>query len=374
MRRHAAILAILAACALAAAGAALTLAPAHSAGIARAESRPLAQDQPLRVATMPLEPFVIDDGARLTGFSVDLWDAVVRQLGVEYEWVKVGSVEDLLTAVRDGRADVGIAGISMTAEREQVVDFTMPFFNAGLRIMTSTHTTPTVPTLIGLIFSPVLFKVLGLSLLVLLVMAHIVWLAERGSEEIPKAYLPGIWKALWWSLATLATHEYGVLGESRAVVKRLLAMAVVVISIILIAQFTASITASLTVHQLTGSIHGASDLPGKRIATVRATTGARYLADKHLNAVEVDRIDDAYQLLEGNQVDAIVFDAPVLLYHAETDGKGAVQVVGPTLQDEYYGIALPAGSALRKPINEALLELMQNGAYAEIHTKWFGGS
>jgi polar amino acid transport system substrate-binding protein len=239
--------------------------------------------------------------------------------------------------------------------------------------MTSTRNTPTVRTLIGLIFSPILLKVLGLGLLVLLGMAHVVWLVERGSEEIPSAYLPGIWRALWWSLATIATHEYGVLGESRVFFKRLLAMAVVVISIILIAQFTASVTASLTVHQLTGSIHSASDLPGKRIATVRNTTGARYLAEKHLNPVEVERIDDAYLLLEGNQVDAIVFDAPVLMYHAETEGKGAVQVVGPTLQDEYYGIALPAGSALRKPINEALLQLMQDGSYTEIHNKWFGG-
>jgi len=51
---------------------------------------------------------------------------------------------------------------------------------------------------IGLIFSPVMLKVFGLGVLVLLLMAHIIWLVERGSsEEFPKAYLPGIWKALW---------------------------------------------------------------------------------------------------------------------------------------------------------------------------------
>jgi polar amino acid transport system substrate-binding protein len=372
MRRHAVFLIVLAACVLAAASVAATCAPARSAGIVHSGTRPQAQNEPLSVVTMPLEPFVIEDGDRFTGFSVDLWDAVARQLGVEYRWVKVGSVDELLAAVKDGRADVGIAGISMTSEREQVVDFTMPFFNAGLRIMTSTHTTPTIPTLIGLIFSPILLKVLGLGLLVLIVMAHIIWLVERGGEEIPRAYLPGIWKSLWWSLATVATHEYGVLGESRAFFKRLLAMAVVVISVILIAQFTASVAASLTVHQLTGSIHSSSDLPGKRIATVRGTTGADYLAEQHLTAVEVDRIDDAYPLLQNGQAQAIVFDAPVLLYHAATKGKGVVQVVGPTLKDEYYGIALPAGSALRKPINEALLELMQDGSYTEIHDKWFG--
>ena len=105
---------------------------------------------------------------------------------------------------------------------------------------------------------------------------------------------------------------------------------------------------------------------------MRSTTGADYLAHQHLTSVEVERIDDAYPLLESGQVDAIVFDAPVLLYYAATEGQGAAQVVGPTLKDEYYGIALPTGSPLRKPINEALLELMQDGTYTEIRHKWFG--
>jgi polar amino acid transport system substrate-binding protein len=354
---------------------ACVFAAARIVPLVRADTHGQEQGQLLRIATMPLEPFVIEDGDRLTGFSVDLWDAVARQLGVEYRWVTVNTVEELLAAVQNGQSDVGIAGISMSPEREKLVDFTIPFFNAGLRIMTSTRSSPLLGALIGTLFSPALFKLLGLAVLVLFVIAHIVWLVQRGtSQAIPKAYLPGIWESLWWSLATLATHEYGVLGETRVRVKRLLAMFVVVVSIILIAQFTAAITATLTVHQLTGSIHGVTDLPGKRIATVRATTGSEYLAAQHINAVEVEQIEDAYTLLESGQVQAIVFDAPVLLYHAETKGKGAVQVVGPALKDEYYGIALPAGSPLRKPINEALLELMQDGTYTEIHEKWFGRS
>jgi polar amino acid transport system substrate-binding protein len=323
---------------------------------------------------MPLEPFVIEDGERLSGFSVDLWDAVARQLGVQYQWVKVGTVEELLAAVEDGRADVGISGISMTPERERAVDFTLPYFNAGLRMMTSAHTSPTLRDLFRILFSPALLRVLGLGVLILLVMAHLVWLTERGGEAIPKSYLAGIWESIWWSLATLATHEYGVLGETRVRVKRLLAMLVVVISIILIAQFTASVTASLTVHQLTGSIRGPADLPGKRIATVQGTTAADFLAAQHLNPVEVAQIDDAYPLLEQGQVHAIVFDGPVLLYRAATVAKGSVQVIGPTLKDEYYGIALPTGSPLRKAINEALLELMRNGTYGEIRDRWFGTS
>jgi ABC-type amino acid transport substrate-binding protein len=88
---------------------------------------------------------------------------------------------------------------------------------------------------------------------------------------------------------------------------------------------------------------------------------------------EVAAIGEAYDMLARGSVQAVVYDAPVLRYYAAHAGKGQVQVVGPIFKPEKYGIALPPGSALRKPINEALLELMQDGAYAEIHDKWFGG-
>jgi len=48
-------------------------------------------------------------------------------------------------------------------------------------------------------------------------------------------------------------------------------------------------------------------------------------------------------------------------------------VVGPIFQDESYGIALPTGSPLREPINEALLTLRQDGTYDAICERWFGG-
>ena len=105
MKRHAFGVLLRLACAFTAAG---------SASMVGAEARSREQAETIRVATMPLEPFVIVEDDRLTGFSVDLWNAVAEQLHVQYEWVKVESVEELLAAVRNGQADVGIAGISIT--------------------------------------------------------------------------------------------------------------------------------------------------------------------------------------------------------------------------------------------------------------------
>ena len=141
--------------------------------------------------------------------------------------------------------------------------------------------------------------------------------------------------------------------------------------IVLIAQFTAAITASLTVTELTGHIEGPSDLPGKRIATVIGTTSAHYLDDENLVFTGVETIEEAYALLESGEVDAVVFDAPVLLHYANQTGRGRVRVSGSIFEDDSYAFALPTGSRLRESINQSLLRLKNNGSYDSIYTHWF---
>ena len=348
-------------------------------GLVGGFARPAVADQavqqagPLRVATKPLEPFVIKQNDRWAGFSIDLWDKMAQQLGWKYEWVEVKTVTDQLQAVQSGGADLAMAGISITSEREAAVDFSHPYFNAGLQIMVPAQKNRSALGSFTAYLSPALLQILGLALVFLIVMAHLVWLVERGhNPEMPRAYLSGIWEAAWWSLGTIGTLEYGDKSKPKTAWRRLFAMAWIALSIILIAQFTAAITASLTVQQLTGSINGPEDLPGKSIATVRGSTAAQYLDAQQIGYVPVEKIDDAYDLLAKGNAQAVVYDAPVLLYHAATKGRGQVQMVGAIFKEETYGIALPTGSPLRKPINEALLKLKQDGTYEELYNKWFG--
>ncbi|MEZ4519079.1 MAG: transporter substrate-binding domain-containing protein [Chloroflexota bacterium] len=78
------------------------------------------------MATKPLEPFVYLNGDEPTGFSIDLWEEIASRLDLSYEWVAYDTVGEILNAVQDGSADVAIAGISMTKDREAVLDFTHP--------------------------------------------------------------------------------------------------------------------------------------------------------------------------------------------------------------------------------------------------------
>ena len=325
----------------------------------------------MRVATKPLEPFVIKQNDRWAGFSIDLWDKIAQQLDWKYEWVEVKTVTDPLAAVQNGSVDAAMAGISITPERETKVDFSHPYFNAGLQIMVPAGGDRSLPGMVGAIITPALLQLLGIGLLVTLVMSHLIWLIERGvNPEFPQSYFPGVLEGLWYTIGSMG----GNFMDERpvTVMRKLVQIVWVVIGIILIAQFTASITSALTVEKLGSSISGPADLPGKSVVTVRGSTAAKYLEAQHIAYLPVEKIDDAYDLLAKGNAQAIVYDAPVLLYYAATNGKGQVQMTGSIFKEETYGIALPVGSSLRKPINEALLKLKQDGTYEELYDKWFG--
>jgi polar amino acid transport system substrate-binding protein len=80
---------------------------------------------------LPYAPFQFEQGGRTVGFDVDLIDSVAKKLGVKqsivdtpFEGIKSG--QDLNT----GKCDIAAAGMTITAERKQVIDFSKPYFDA----------------------------------------------------------------------------------------------------------------------------------------------------------------------------------------------------------------------------------------------------
>lgn len=151
----------------------------------------------------------------------------------------MGTVTSQIDAVRSGSADVAIAGISMTAEREQLVDFSHPYFTAGLQILTTTADSRFGGLWAFLKTSlPTLLSYLGLGLLIAVGLAHLVWLVERRTNpDFQHGYALGIWEGLWWLLIIVANGEYGD-KQTRSIGKRLLTIALWLIGVILIAQFS----------------------------------------------------------------------------------------------------------------------------------------
>lgn len=155
--------------------------------------------------------------------------------------------------------------------------------------------------------------------------------------------------------------------------KRLLGRVVATIwmfaGIFLIAHLTASITSRLTVESLQGHINGLNDLPGKRVVTVQGTTADQYLTANGIVHLNVAQISEAWAQFEVGQADAVVYDAPVLNHYANTLGKGKVRMAGAVFKAEPYGIALRPDSPHRKAINQAILEIFNDGTHERLTSK-----
>lgn len=85
-------------------------------------------------ATFP--PFEMQEGDDFTGFDMDLIRAVGEAQGFEVQ-IKHMDFKALVPAVQTGKIDAAIAGMSITPERQESVDFTDAYFNAGLIIAVS---------------------------------------------------------------------------------------------------------------------------------------------------------------------------------------------------------------------------------------------
>lgn len=329
----------------------------------------------LRVATRLVAPFVVQEGGQLRGFSIELWRSIATAMGVKSEFRIYPSVSELLKAIETNQADVAVAAISITAEREMKFEFSHPIFESGLQIMVRDNggrsgSSGVLTTVMNRLRHGETLQLVGLILVMMLIPAHIIWLLERrhANSIVDKRYFPGICTACWWSASTLATQAEEM---PKSPVGRIVAVFWMFCSVVFVAYFTASVTSELTIQQLQGDIRGPRDLPGKRVATVDGSTSATYLREANAQVVPFANIKDAITALLDKKADAVVYDSPILMYYAAQEGEGRVNLVGPVFRKENYGIALPASTTLRKQINTALLEIRENGTYQSIYDEWF---
>ena len=88
----------------------------------------------VRVGVYECPPFVINNGQNsYTGLCLELWRQMAEEMGLEYH-VKSFALEDILDAVSGGQLDIGVSCLSITAEREQFVDFSHSFYETHLAI------------------------------------------------------------------------------------------------------------------------------------------------------------------------------------------------------------------------------------------------
>jgi polar amino acid transport system substrate-binding protein len=73
--------------------------------------------------------FLETDGKTVTGFDVELFDAVATKLGLETEW-QPANFADIIPGVQSGKYEVGVASFTITRERKHQV-YMVSYFKAG---------------------------------------------------------------------------------------------------------------------------------------------------------------------------------------------------------------------------------------------------
>ncbi len=197
---------------------------------------------------------------KYTGFDIDLWAELAKRIGVEYE-LKPMDFNGLIPGLTTGNLDVALAAIFIKSAREEKIDFSHPYFRAGLKVMVQANNT---------------------------------------------------------------------------------------------------------------DIKAPADLKGKVVAVKLGTATVEYVETLGAKkVVKFPNIDQAYLEVATGGADAAMHDTPNVLYYIKTAGQGRVKAVGPDVKAAQYGIAFPAGSELREKVNVALLQMMEDGAYADLYRKWF---
>lgn len=114
--------------------------PAAPEVAAEPTAAPEAEESPTPVAAQTgivtvgidpsFEPFVFVKDGKLSGFDVDLLNAMAADGDFEVAYV-VSEFDEIFEGLQSGKYDAAISAITITDARKEIVDFTDPYFESG---------------------------------------------------------------------------------------------------------------------------------------------------------------------------------------------------------------------------------------------------
>lgn len=78
-------------------------------------------------------PFEFEEDGEYVGFDIDIINAIADRVGFEID-LQTTNFDGMIPGLQTGTFDIAIAGMTITDERAEVVDFTSPYYKSGLRL------------------------------------------------------------------------------------------------------------------------------------------------------------------------------------------------------------------------------------------------
>ncbi|HKG36641.1 MAG TPA: basic amino acid ABC transporter substrate-binding protein [Solirubrobacterales bacterium] len=85
----------------------------------------------------PFPPFEIGQPPDISGYDIEVMDAIAKQIGVDVEYTDTG-FDTIFRDVQQGQFDTAAAASTITPERQQQVNFTDPYYEAQQALLVPT--------------------------------------------------------------------------------------------------------------------------------------------------------------------------------------------------------------------------------------------
>ncbi|MCI4382272.1 hypothetical protein PGIGA_G00013010 [Pangasianodon gigas] len=294
------------------------------------------------------------------------------------------------------RADMAIAAITITPERESVVDFTKRYLDYSVGILMSKSVEKLSIFSLLAPFDLSVWVCLCTAVpvvgVIIFILRRVQTICSRQSAATPNTANTSLLNTVW--IVYGAFTQQGVESMVASVSVRIALGSWWLFTLIVCSSYTANLTVYLTTHRLDNTVRSLQDLAqqsGINYGTVRDSAVFEYFKMKGTNPLEQDstfselwRTINKHQgqencvhtLAEGirkvkQEAYVFLWDIAVLEYAALTDDECSLTATSDPQHTKGYGIALQHGSPHRDILSHTILELQQRGDVDVLKQKWW---
>lgn len=329
----------------------------------------------LVIGTYICPPFVMQDQfGEYTGLSILLWQQIAEKLELPYTF-KNYPLKDLLKAVAAKEIDIGLSCLSITPEREQIIDFSHSFYETHLAIVVKSASH--FDTFKSIITNRHLLTIIAIFVTAAAIVGGLYYLLEhRVNDKLysmrsrPAQLIEGFILGLLF--ITKGPFNY---YEFKTLTGRVLTVGLAVFTTLFIASITAVLASTFTIGLINSDIKSPNDLANVSTGAKTASTSSQFLTRHSIAHRQYDTVVEMLDALERGEIDAAVNDDAIVKYEIKTaqqNGKYEKLTVLPyQFEKQNYGIALIEQSPYEESVNRELLQFRQSNEWRNALLEYF---